>query len=168
MAAAASECWRQLPQIPCELPPGCRALPPHFPQCSLGPSAKRALAMAEHVLMKTLRRHMARTKNILKEGHSDDAAASGGSAEKTASLKTHSPAGAKGSKRTRSPQNQEADAGRNVLARRSSTRSRSVALDGEEAAQKAKAEAAENHLKTEVTQKRRCTYRHSQSSIDCQ
>jgi len=49
--------------------------------------------MAEHVLMKTLRRHMARTKNILKEGHSDDAAASGGSAEKTASLKTHSPAG---------------------------------------------------------------------------
>jgi hypothetical protein len=62
------------------LPPGCRALPPHFPQCSLGPSAKRALAMAEHVLMKTLLRHMARTKNILKEGHSDDAAASGGSA----------------------------------------------------------------------------------------
>jgi hypothetical protein len=168
VAAAASECWRQLPQIPCELPPGCRALPPHFPQCSLGPSAKRALAMAEHVLMKTLRRHMARTKNILKEGHSDDAAASGGSAEKTASLKTHSPAGSKGSKRTRSPQNQEADAGRNVLARRSSTRRRSVALHGEEAAQKAKAEAAENHLKTEVTQKRRCTYRHSQSSIDCQ
>jgi hypothetical protein len=100
--------------------------------------------------MKNLRRHMARIKNILKEGHSDDAPASGGSAEKTASLKMHSPAGAKGSKRTRSPQNQEADAGRNLLARRSSARSRSVELDGEEAAQKAKAEAAENHLKTEV------------------
>ena len=142
-----------------------RAAPPKSFTCFLWPET---LAMAEHVLMKTLRRHMARTKNILKEGHSDDAAASGGSAEKTASLKTHSPAGSKGSKRTRSPQNQEADAGRNVLARRSSTRRRSVALHGEEAAQKAKAEAAENHLKTEVTQKRRCTYRHSQSSIDCQ
>ena len=98
---------------------------------------------------------MARTKNTLKEGSSDDAAASGGSAEKTASLRTHSPAGAKGSKRTRSPQNQEEEAGRNVVAKRSSARSREAQQrteHGEEAAQTAKAEAAETHLKTKVAQ----------------
>ena len=29
---------------PVSCPRGCRALPPHFPRCSLGPSAQRALA----------------------------------------------------------------------------------------------------------------------------